>query len=236
MCGSAAGSGAVGRCPRRPGPGGPAEPADARGGARPGPRGSHARRPGPRRRVITADAPSTPGPLQAHGKSLHVPPLPCARGLAPRLLMPCRGAARLRPPPGAGPRPVPEVAIGGRPEGRDRTAPGGGSHHGIDRARPGPCASSRKRTALAPARQGGPWEQAAAMGRGGGRSSGADHPKRRVRSLPAPRILERAGGPASTTRSSRSHAAPPASGQEPALAQCVSDTPATNCRDSPGSR
>lgn len=52
--------------------------------------------------------------------------------------------------------------------------------------------ADRQRVRTTRSHHGWPWEQAAATGCGGGRSSGADHPKRRVCPLPAPRKDERA--------------------------------------------
>jgi hypothetical protein len=70
---------------------------------------------------------------------------------------------------------------GADPRGRDPTRAGGRIRDPTSRA------SRRELRSAAGLEQGIPWEQAAAAGSGGGRSSGADRPRRRARLPPLPR-------------------------------------------------
>lgn len=140
-----------GRCGNPPGPLASATPAVA-------PERSSRRMPARRRRVITADAPATPSWCARPANMLRMLRPGSGSPSGPAIAL---GISRCREAPTATRRWsgfVPEVAIGGRPEGRHRTAPGGGRPHGIDRV-PGrvTCSGESRESAelqLGPATEG----------------------------------------------------------------------------------
>jgi hypothetical protein len=152
----------------------------------------------------------------------------CAPG--PPVALPARGAARLHPPPSAG------QGLGARrsqsgadPRERGPAAQGGGEDE-IAIHREGGHGESRRVPGTARSREGSPWGWAAAAGSGGGRSSGADHPRRRARMPPVPRSLREEGTSGRPVRDARSRLE-----AKQVVAQYVSVAPSTNCRGRPGS-